>query len=394
MRRLLIYCQDGMGLGHLRRARNIAAEVVARAPGCAVLVASDSPAVPFFSPLPGVDHLKLPTLVKTGSASWRAGGLSLDVAQTVRLRAQLLVATLVEFGPDVVLVDHMPVGALGELKPLLDHAARGNGRPGLFLGLRDVLDAPEVIQLVWSELDAYALLERYDAVLVYGCQDIYDAAAAYGLRERARDVTYCNYVASTPDPAQRSAVFDEPLVLVMGGGGGDAFTHAATFLEAFPLVLAELPLRAAILPGPNMPLPERRALAADAAVHGVEVGSGFEDALPWLRRASAVVTMAGYNSLCEALRERKKALALPRAGPSAEQRIRSRLFAERRLLRVLEPEALTSERLAEDLLRLLTEDGIPDLAQIPPLDGAARAASVLVQGAVGEWSSEARLPVL
>ena len=37
MKRLLIYSQDGMGLGHLRRTRNIAREVLAMQPECQVL---------------------------------------------------------------------------------------------------------------------------------------------------------------------------------------------------------------------------------------------------------------------------------------------------------------------------------------------------------------------
>jgi predicted glycosyltransferase len=90
--------------------------------------------------------------------------------------------------------------------------------------------------------------------------------------------------------------------------------------------------------------------------------------------------MAGYNSLCESLRERKKALAVPRAGPSQEQRIRTRLFADRQLLAALEPEALTPERLAAELLALLGEDGIPDGASIPRMDGAELAAAQLVDG--------------
>ena len=120
MTRLLIYSQDGLGLGHLRRARNIAREVIDREPGCAVLVVADSPATPFFSSLPGVDYLKLPTILKRDRSVWRAGSLPFQTDQVVTLRARLMLSIMEEFSPDVVLVDHMPLGALGELKPLLD----------------------------------------------------------------------------------------------------------------------------------------------------------------------------------------------------------------------------------------------------------------------------------
>ena len=55
--RLLVYSQDGMGLGHLRRTGNIAQEVLARVPDANVLILADSRATPIFPPHPGIDYL-------------------------------------------------------------------------------------------------------------------------------------------------------------------------------------------------------------------------------------------------------------------------------------------------------------------------------------------------
>jgi predicted glycosyltransferase len=378
----MIYSQDGMGLGHMRRTFNVAREVLAKDPEWSILVVSDSPAAPFFAPLPGMDYLKLPTVVKTGSKSWVAGGLGLEMDETVRLRSRLIVQAFVAFRPDVVLVDHMPVGASGELAPLLHRASELGSPTRLLLGLRDVLDAPDVIRDVWTQQGAYAHLPRYDAVLVYGSREIFDAASAYNLGPYARRLVYCNYVVS-PDANQALARgqigADDPLVAFMGGGGADAFPVADAFLRALPLVRREVPVRAAVLVGPNLPAAQRVQLAARGAVHDVAVSDGYGDALPWLQQSSAVVTMAGYNTLTEALAARRKALAVPRPGPSFEQRIRARLFADRRLIAQLEPEGLTPERLADGLLTLLAHDGIPDGPRIPLMDGAQRAAAFITE---------------
>nr|NIV75089.1 glycosyltransferase [Gammaproteobacteria bacterium]NIW86411.1 glycosyltransferase [Gammaproteobacteria bacterium] len=85
----------------------------------------------------------------------------------------------------------------------------------------------------------------------------------------------------------------------------------------------------------------------------MSVESSRDDVLELLGRASAVVTMAGYNSLCEVLAARKKALVVPRAGPSQEQRIRCQLFSERNLIRVLDPNDLEPARMAQELEALL-----------------------------------------
>jgi len=129
-----------------------------------------------------------------------------------------------------------------------------------------------------------------------------------------------------------------------------------------------------------MPLAERQALTAQAAGQPVDIRC--EDATSWLGQASAVLTMAGYNSLCEVLAWRKKALVVPRAGPSAEQRIRSRLFSERRLIRMLDPDDLTPWRLAHEVSGLLTTNEVPDPSNIPLLDGAQKAANVILGGPV------------
>ena len=88
--RLFIYSQDGMGLGHLRRTLNIAREVISRCEDASVLVVADSPVAPFFPEVPGVCYLKLPTLVKTGDASWCAhdGGLGNTIEERAKKIAE------------------------------------------------------------------------------------------------------------------------------------------------------------------------------------------------------------------------------------------------------------------------------------------------------------------
>jgi predicted glycosyltransferase len=388
--RLLVYSQDGLGLGHLRRATNIAAQVLAREPGSNVLVLADSPATPFFDPVPGLDYVKLPTIVKVSRDGWRPAQLSFGVEEAIRLRAAIILESFRQFRPDVVLVDHMPVGAMGELKPLLDRAASlRRRRPRLFLGIRDVLDRPQVIRSAWRELGAYDYLPLYEAVLVYGSRSIYDTARAYELTPHVSRVAYCQYVTGSPQrPGLRSSS-RVPLVIVTGGGGSDAFPVAKAFVDALPLLAGVRPLKALILTGPNMPPEQRMILRTTARGYPVELAMVGGDAPRYFGNASAVVTMAGYNSLCEVLSGQKKALVVPRRGPSAEQRIRARLFSRRRLISGVDPFRLHPEVLADELVQLLDDGSIPDTEAIPPLDGAARAASVLI----GEEPEAERRPM-
>jgi predicted glycosyltransferase len=376
--RLLMYSQDGMGLGHLRRTHNIAREVLASQPLASILVVADSPVAPFFTPIPGMTFLKLPTIVKVGNGEWRSGSESFSIEEAVELRGQQIVEAFREFQPDVITVDHMPLGALGELRPLLDAASAKKDAPRMVLGLRDVLDAPETIRETWEGLGAYEYLEKYASVLIYGCKEVYDAEAAYELSSHGHNITYCNYVAPRKNGTGAGTGSVEPFVLVMGGGGADAFPLAKTFLDAMPDIMRESPLRALIITGPNMPENEREELIRRSATKPVDVEISVEDPIALLKRATAVVTMGGYNSLVEVLQWRKKALVVPRRAPSAEQKLRSQLFADRGLVRTLDPEQLSAELLAEGLLSLLADESLPAAANVPPLDGARRAANLLL----------------
>jgi predicted glycosyltransferase len=337
--------------------------------------------------------LKLQTIVKVADGEWRSGNETMSIGEAVEQRGQQIVDAFSEFQPDVITVDHMPLGALGELKPLLDTASNQKKRPRMVLGLRDVLDTPSTIHDAWAGLGAYDYLERYDSVLIYGCRDVYDAEAAYDLKPYARDVTYCNYVAPRKNGAAAPAKEDKPFVLVMGGGGADAFPLAKAFLDAMPAILASAPLRALIITGPNMPPADRQRLIDQAAGQPVQIETSVEDPTALLRRAAAVVTMGGYNSLVEVLQWGKKALVVPRRAPSAEQRLRSQIFADRGLVRMLDAERLSPAKLGDALLALLEDDAVPVASNVPPLDGARRAAALLLRDGALDAAPQEKLAV-
>ena len=65
------------------------------------------------------------------------------------LRRSALRSALGAFQPDVLIVDHAPRGALGELEPALQYL-RDHGRTRCVLGLRDVLEHPETLRREWD----------------------------------------------------------------------------------------------------------------------------------------------------------------------------------------------------------------------------------------------------
>lgn len=396
--RLMIYTQDGLGLGHLRRASSLAAEFLRREPDGWVLTTSDSPLGTLLRDIPNHDYLKLPSIVKAGPGDWHPLSSPLEVGRLLQLRSRLILEAATAFQPDVLLVDHMPHGAMGELIPTLETLRERGTR--IVLGLRDIIDAPDVVQQRWESEGALdALANFFDLVLVYGSQDVFDVCREYGWPDDlARLVRYCGYVCTAEKPADAARLRSRrlaalpagALIVAMAGGGADAHGLMSTLLDALPAIHARRPCALEIVTGPFMPDDQRQDLKRRAQVLPVRMRSMVRDPLARVAAADLVVAMAGYNTTMEILRLGTPALLVPRRGPSREQRMRARRFADRGWVHELGPDGLTPERLAGAVLEALSSRSKASPGGAPDLEGLTRAVDHLLAGTAAHRPAPAR----
>jgi predicted glycosyltransferase len=384
--RVAMYSQDGFGLGHMRRTSSIAWKIFQMRPDAGILTLSDSRLGQFFSTSPNHDYLKLPSIYKAGPDDWRAANLPLGIEAVLELRKQIIRSTLLNFAPHIFLVDHMPQGALGELLPTLD-AIRQTGQPTrVILGLRDILDAPEVIQRRWEVEKAYEAIEcYYDRILVYGMREVYDVVEKYKFSDAAANlVRYCGYVCNQDSPADAGAVRAEylaglpsgtRLIVAMAGGGADAYPLMSALLDALPLIQKKQRCVLALVTGPFLPPEQAAELNLRAQKAPVRVMESVGDTLSLIGAADLVVAMAGYNTSVEILRMKKPAILVPRRGPSAEQRTRARLFSTRRWVDMIDPDDLSAQALADGILSGLSRPVCFHWQTRPDLHGGSVAAN-------------------
>jgi predicted glycosyltransferase len=381
--RIALYSHDTMGIGHMRRntfiARLIAGSSV---PATMLLLAGAREAGCF--PLPaGTDCLTLPAYAKEPGGQYQARALHAPVEWLAHLRAQALAAALEAFEPDVLIVDKVPRGALGELEPALE-ALRAGGRTRCVLGLRDVLDDPATVRREWMDgALPEAVHDYYDAVWVYGDPAVYDQVAEYGYpADMAAKVRYTGYLArprrthfSETDfadlfPFRCGAAREDQagppqrLFLCMVGGGQDGM--AVT--EAFARVDFPPQTSGVIVTGPLMPPEDQLRLCRLAGANPrVRVLKFVTDPDLLLSLADRVVAMGGYNTVCELLSFGKRALIVPRVAPRREQLIRAERLRQRGLLDMMHPDHLTPEALGA----WLTRDGDAPAARSIDLGGSA-----------------------
>lgn len=386
---VVIYSQDGLGLGHMRRTSSIVCQFLKIMPDASALTLSDSQLGQFFGLVRNHDYIKLPSIVKDGPGAWRASNLPLSFPDVHVMRREIISSTLLSFMPDIILVDHMPHGAMGELIPAFEALKAAGACTKIILGLRDILDDPDVIQERWMLEGAYEALHRYyDQILVYGMRDVFDVAAQYQFpSEIAEKVHYCGYVCTPAKPRYAEKVRSQSLpkeqantklIVSMAGGGADAYPMMSALLEAFPAVQAQQPSVLVLITGPFMPPVLRHDLETRARGLPVKVKMSVNDSLSYLKAADLIVAMAGYNTTIEILSSGKRAILIPRAGPSAEQRTRARLFSERGWVEFINPEELDPINVAGRIVASL--HGQPALAarSVPNLGGVSDAAEHLL----------------
>ena len=386
-RRIMMYTQDSYGLGHLRRATNLANSIVQQRDDVSVLLVVDSPVAPFFELQDHIDFVKLPTVVKVDAGVFESSSLPLDYERLRALRSNVLRTVVRQYKPDLLLVDHMPGGANRELLPTLRMIRRNRYPVRLVLGLRDIIDDPTVTRKLWQKEGVYRTMERfYDRLLIYGMAEMFPTAETYAIPKALFDrIHYCGYVCNmeaikAPDRIRTKLdLGDEPLVAVMAGGGADAYRLMKVFLDAVEILNRTERFAKLMVTGPFMPVRDRRTLRDRAALLGVIIHSTLSDVPSYINAADVIVTMAGYNSLTEVMRFQKPTIVVPRAGPSAEQTLRADLFAQWDQVYRLDAGSLDGPRLARALQHGLSLSGTNPSSQLSSLGGVVNATKLLLR---------------
>ncbi len=357
--RIALYSHDTMGIGHMRRNLLIA-QTLARSPSKGseslgneplILLITGGREVCAFGLPAGTDCLTLPALAKEENGQYRARRWDMSLKELLSLRSRSIAASLRGFAPDVLIVDKVPRGAGGELEQALQEL-HAEGWTRFVLGLRDVLDDPETVRREWKETGAEEAIHHfYDAVWIYGDRRVFDPVVEYQFGSQvAAKVSYSGYL-TRKEPESLVAWSDadgalgerhRDVVLCLVGGGQDGSHLAETFAQIdFPAGTTGV-----ILTGPFMPPQVQNRLRRQAQKNRRLRVLGFvTDSDLLLRRASRVVAMGGYNTMCEILASKKAALIIPRVAPRQEQLIRAERMQELGLVDVLHPKDLTPHTL-------------------------------------------------
>ncbi len=337
--RVLLYSHDTFGLGHIRRSRTLANAITAAHKKTTALILTGSPVAGRFTFPERVDHIRLPGVTKMTDGTYMSETLGMDIDATTTLRSGLIKATVQHFSPDLVIVDKEPTGFRGELMPSLEWLKAHKPNTQIVLGLRDVLDDPDLLSKEWARKGAIEATEKfYDELWIYGLKSIYNPTSGLALSDEAkRKMHWTGYLRrenlDEPVPA------GEPYVLITPGGGGDGAAMVDQVLSAYEqdpnLSPSALLVYGPFLTGDTRAVFENRVAKLNGRVKTVGFDSHMETLMSG---AIGVVAMGGYNTFCEILSFDKPAVIFPRTVPRLEQYIRAKRAEDLGLMRMIHSE--------------------------------------------------------
>jgi predicted glycosyltransferase len=352
--RILMYSHDTFGLGHLRRCRTIAHALVEDYRGLNILIISGATIAGAFDYRARVDFVKIPSVIKLRNGEYTSLASHIDLQDTLKMRESSIRHTAETFQPDIFIVDKEPMGLKGEIEETLAYLkSRGTT---LVLGLREIMDAPHLLEAEWKRNSVMQKIDQYyDSIWVYGPPDFYDPLVGLdvppGVRRKMDFVGFLQRSVSKGKNSLNARKDDYILVTTGGGGDGSDLVHDVMNAYEADETLTQ---KALVVLGPYMPAAERAKLVKKGEkipyIEVIEFDNHMEELIDG---ATAVVAMGGYNTYCEILSFDKPALIVPRVAPREEQLLRARRASELGLIDMLLPEQSADPSvMAETLKRL------------------------------------------
>jgi predicted glycosyltransferase len=376
-----MYCHDRFGLGHTSRTLAIASHLAENLANCSILVLTDLSIIGRFKFPQNVDYVHLPGIVHNADQRYYAGNLNIELENTYKIRRKITQSAARTFQPDLIVVERDPFGLQNEMQRTLSFIREELPQTKVIWGLPDVIGEPEMVVREWNREGVYEALNRFcDEIWVYGAREIFDLVREYQVPAPvAGKIFYSGYLRS-PSVSSRRIHKDiarmdrrKPFVLITTGSGAEGFTLIDCYLRFLECAGGAVPFQTLIVTGPMMRSREKMRLMERARKLPEVIFHRFsKHILQYVKYADLVVSNGGFNTLCEILSYRKRAIFVPGMIPPHEHLLRARIFGRLGLVRFLSPIELTPDSIGETVTTSVScnPELAPRIARADiPLDG-------------------------
>ncbi|MFQ5604698.1 MAG: glycosyltransferase family protein [bacterium] len=365
--RILFYSHDAYGMGNIRRTLAICEKLTKSISDISILILTGSPVIHALRIPEKVDYIKLPCLTRNECETFTPKYWNMSLKELMAFRSDLILSAIKSFNPNLVVVDKKPLGIKQEFMTALRYIKVYLPDTKIVLGLRDILDDPATTIPIWQNQGYFDVIrDFYDQVWIYGARDIFDTIKEYQFpKSVAEKAVFTGYLGKSQGSSDRLKVRTELglngglFSLVMVGGGGDGVSILQNYIQGVKSNGTNRHFDSLLIGGPEMPKAHRQKIQQFCS-NGLPVRfQEFSDEIEnMLLAADVVVSMGGYNSSCEVLSFRKKAVIIPRIEPVKEQYIRAKRLSELGLVNMIHPDELTPALLMQSIERTAAQDDL------------------------------------
>jgi predicted glycosyltransferase len=404
MKKILFYCQNLLGMGHLVRTTELMRELVKTFEVCLI---EGGQKVDGFEMLPEVEVVQLPTIQVEVFDSLQVGkqlqvvGSTMSLEEVKEYRKQKLIEVFDRFKPDVLITEGYPFSknkALAfEMVPLLEHIKKSARPTKVICSLRDIIMVKEFADRDTEERRRCEFVNRYyDAILLHSDPGIHRLEDNIANSDTLTcPVYYTGYVVqSEPDRVEFDradlALLKDPTpkIVVSVGGGKLGHDLLESIIQSAPLLQQQIPHRIVIFAGPLMDEAKYQELEKLAqGKTNISLRRFTPSLIAYLDRADLSISLGGYNTTMNILKTGVRSMIYP-SDKDREQAIRAEKLEKLGLLKILDRSQLEPELLARSIVDYLDDERTLGFEHLLQLDGAEKASIILQELLESKKNSE------
>lgn len=391
MKKILFYCQNLLGMGHLVRTTEL---IRALEKDFQVCLIDGGQQVAGFELPPSVEVVQLPIIQVVVSKAHQVSkqlqvvGSTMTLVEAKEFRKQLLIQTYDQFQPDCLITEGYPFSknkALAfEMEPFLEHVKQSAYPTRIICSLRDIIMVKEFTNRAWEEQRRCVFTDQYyDAILLHSDPMVHRFEDNFTQQVTLTcPIYYTGYVVqSEPEvalPASDRLLLNHPAptIIVSVGGGRLGHDLLESIIQAAPLLAEKIPHRIVMFAGPLMEEAQYdRFLQLSQGLSNLVLRRFTPNLMAFLQQADLSISLGGYNTTMNLLKTGVRAMIYP-SNKDREQAIRAEKLEGLDLLKVLDPADLKPAYLARLIADYLATS-TPIQQHSLQLNGAQEASAIL-----------------
>lgn len=385
MKKIMFYCQYLTGMGHLVRSTEI---VKSLAKNFQVYFINGGPVVEGFKNPDNVESIFLPALwLEKGKFQVSEGCSSVEAVKEIRKNQ--LIYVFDQIRPDCLITEFFPFGRhklFFELLPLLEHVKSSSPETKIVSSIRDVIGRKTLSEE--SDIICQLINQYFDLILCHSDPKFQTFTDNFPRHKELKcDVKYTGFVAQSLETnLQKSNELDlnididKPFILGSVGGGRLGYNFLEKVIKSGKILEQKIPHNIHIFTGPFMP--EKQFLQLKTAAYrqkNIKLKKYTSQLVEYMKQAELSISLTGYNTTMNILRTGVRSIVAPIGHYSQdnEQLIRTQNLEKLGLVKVVDPNSLEVNHLAQKIIDSLNQKPIENLSDFFDLEGAEKTLAIL-----------------